>query len=51
MVPTQNGGRYWFVASDGGVFNYGNAPFNGSLGGSGATDAAGLAVGGRVPIG
>ena len=51
MVPTQNGGGYWFVASDGGVFNYGNAPFDGSLGGTGVNDAAGLALGGQVPLG
>ena len=51
MVPTQNGSGYWFVASDGGVFNYGNAPFDGSLGGTGVNDAAGLALGGQVPIG
>ena len=35
------------VGSDGGVFNYGNAPFAGSLGGAGINDVAGLALGGR----
>ena len=28
---------YWFVAADGGVFNYGGAGFLGSAGGSGVT--------------
>jgi hypothetical protein len=30
--PTGNG--YWLVASDGGVFSFGNAAFEGSAGGS-----------------
>jgi hypothetical protein len=30
----QNGGGYWLVASDGGVFTYGDATFCGSTGGS-----------------
>jgi hypothetical protein len=33
------------VAADGGVFNYGSAAFDGSLGGTGVTDAAGLSLG------
>jgi hypothetical protein len=31
------------------VFNYGNAPFAGSLGGSGIKDVAGLVLGGNPP--
>ena len=33
MTPTSDGGGYWLVASDGGVFNYGDAGFFGSMGG------------------
>lgn len=32
MAATPDGGGYWIVDSDGGVFNYGDAPFLGSLG-------------------
>jgi hypothetical protein len=33
MAPTLNGLGYWLVASDGGIFSYGNAAFKGSRGG------------------
>jgi hypothetical protein len=33
MQATDDGQGYWFVASDGGIFAYGDAPFNGSMGG------------------
>ena len=33
MQATSGGGGYWLVASDGGIFSYGNAVFNGSTGG------------------
>ena len=33
MAPTSDGGGYWFVASDGGIFSYGDAQFDGSTGG------------------
>ncbi len=36
-------GGYQFVASDGGVFSFGNAAFAGSLGGEGITDIVGMA--------
>ena len=32
MASTPDGAGYWLVASDGGVFSYGDAPFLGSLG-------------------
>jgi hypothetical protein len=32
MVPTSDGGGYWLVASDGGIFTFGDAAFYGSLG-------------------
>jgi hypothetical protein len=32
MAPAPGGGGYWLVASDGGVFAYGDAPFLGSTG-------------------
>jgi hypothetical protein len=33
MESSNNGSGYRFVASDGGIFSYGNAPFYGSMGG------------------
>ncbi len=33
IAGTPHGGGYWLVASDGGVFSYGDAQFHGSLGG------------------
>ena len=32
MVPTHDGQGYWLVASDGGIFAFGDASFDGSLG-------------------
>ena len=32
MAATPDGGGYWLVASDGGVFSFGNAAFHGSTG-------------------
>ena len=34
MTPTSDGLGYWFVASDGGIFAFGNAAFHGSMGGA-----------------
>jgi hypothetical protein len=45
MASAPDGGGYWFVASDGGVFDYGSAGFAGSLGGTGVDDAAGISRG------
>ena len=33
MAPAASKAGYWLVASDGGVFNYGGAGFDGSMGG------------------
>jgi hypothetical protein len=33
MASTLDGGGYWLAAADGGVFNFGDAPFLGSAGG------------------
>jgi hypothetical protein len=33
MAGTPDGGGYWTVASDGGVFTFGDAVFSGSMGG------------------
>jgi hypothetical protein len=33
LVPTRDGRGYWLVASDGGIFAFGAAPFKGSMGG------------------
>ena len=32
IAATPDGGGYWLVASDGGVFSYGDATFFGSMG-------------------
>jgi hypothetical protein len=32
MTSTSSGLGYWFVASDGGIFSYGDAAFHGSTG-------------------
>ncbi len=40
MAPTSAG--YWMVASDGGVFAFGDAPFAGSLGGKGLDTIVGM---------
>ena len=34
MVPTPGGAGYYLVASDGGIFTFGNARFHGSTGAS-----------------
>jgi hypothetical protein len=34
MAPTHGNGGYWLVASDGGIFSYGDAGFYGSAGGT-----------------
>ena len=33
-IPTASGGGYFLVASDGGIFTFGDADFHGSLGGT-----------------
>jgi hypothetical protein len=33
IAPTADGGGYWEVASDGGLFAFGDAAFHGSMGG------------------
>jgi hypothetical protein len=33
IAATPDGGGYWLTASDGGIFNYGDAGFFGSMGG------------------
>jgi hypothetical protein len=32
LVPDGDGGGYWLVANDGGIFAFGDAPFRGSMG-------------------
>jgi hypothetical protein len=34
MARTPTGNGYWCVASDGGIFAFGDAPFDGSMGGT-----------------
>ena len=33
MAATPDGAGYWLAAADGGVFSFGSAPFEGSMGG------------------
>ena len=40
MAATPDGKGYWLLASDGGVFNFGDAPFAGSSGGAPGPDPA-----------
>lgn len=40
ILATKSGKGYWIVAQDGGVFDYGDAPFHGSIPGLGITPAA-----------
>jgi hypothetical protein len=44
MVPSSDGGGYFMVASDGGVFAFGDAKFEGSCPGIGGCAGAGVAV-------
>jgi photosystem II stability/assembly factor-like uncharacterized protein len=44
MVPSTDGGGYFMVASDGGVFAFGDAKFNGSCPGIGGCSGAAVAV-------
>ena len=37
MQSTADGHGYWMVASDGGIFAFGDAPFRGSTGGTPST--------------
>jgi hypothetical protein len=37
MASTADGGGYWLVASDGGIFSFGDAQFYGSTGSMGVT--------------
>ena len=51
MAATPDGKGYWLVASDGGVFAYGDAPYEGSVttGTSAATDVVGISTVAGVP--
>lgn len=44
IVPTADGGGYWMVGRDGGVFTFGDAPFYGSVGGAASAPIVGMAV-------
>jgi hypothetical protein len=45
MAATPDGGGYWLVASDGGVFSFGDASFFGSVSGEGAGELSTPVVG------
>jgi len=40
IIPSPDGAGYWVTAADGGVFNFGDAPFVGSAAGTGLTFTA-----------
>jgi hypothetical protein len=42
MASTNNGAGYWLVASDGGVFSFGNAGFHGTVAGTTAASIVSL---------
>ena len=48
MAVTPDGGGYWLAASDGGIFAFGDAPFDGSTGGTSVSGVIGL-VGTALP--
>ena len=48
MAATPSGDGYWLVASDGGIFTFGDAEFFGSAGATGVSDVIGMA---RTPNG
>jgi hypothetical protein len=43
MASTPDGQGYWLVASDGGIFTFGDAPFDGSLGAA-STNVLGIVI-------
>ncbi len=44
IASTADGGGYWMVGRDGGVFTFGDAPFSGSVGGAASAPIVGMAV-------
>ena len=46
MAAMPDGGGYWFSAADGGLFNYGDAPFLGSGVGTGLTQVVDMTTDG-----
>jgi hypothetical protein len=43
MAGSPDGKGYWLAAADGGIFAFGDAPYDGGLGGTGTTDVVGIA--------
>jgi hypothetical protein len=50
MAAMPDGGGYWFTAADGGLFNYGTAPFEGSSAGTGIGTVVGMATDGAPTL-
>jgi hypothetical protein len=46
MAETLDGGGYWLVASDGGIFAFGDAPYYGSLNGAAPSPTVAMAESG-----
>ena len=44
MTAMPDGSGYWFTAADGGLFNYGDAPFYGSGAGTGLGQVVAMAT-------
>jgi hypothetical protein len=51
MATTPDGGGYWFVASDGSVFSFGDPPYLGSAIGPGAEGVVGISTTSRPVAG
>jgi hypothetical protein len=43
MAATPSGNGYWLVASDGGIFAYGDAPFDGTTAGTATSSVVAIA--------
>ena len=50
MAAMPDGGGYWFTAADGGLFNFGSAPFLGSSAGTGIGTVVGMATDGAPTL-
>jgi hypothetical protein len=51
LAATPNGQGYWMVASDGGIFAFGNARYDGSVPGQGLTASTPVVGMGATPSG
>ena len=50
MAAMPDGAGYWFTAADGGLFNYGTAPFQGAAASQGIGTVVGMATDGAPTL-